>query len=87
MIMLNNLIKVLENSPEVRYAWDDLTDAILVEKLKETYLNTLSGGLSSHPEDIAENKKISEAIAVVLGYFMYVKDAEEFLKEANKDAS
>jgi hypothetical protein len=85
--MLNNLIKVLENSPEVRYAWDDLTDAILVEKLKETYLNTLSGGLSSHPEDIAENKKISKAIAVVLGYFMYVKDAEEFLKEANKDAS
>lgn len=83
--MLNNIIKALENSPEVRYAWDDFTDAILVEKLKETYLNTLNGALSSHPEDIADNKKVNEAIAVVLGYFMYVKDAEEFLKEAENE--
>jgi hypothetical protein len=83
--MLNNIIKALENSPEIRYAWDDFTDAILVEKLKETYLNTINGGWSSHPEDIADNKKVNAAIAVVLGYFMFSGDAQEFLKEAESE--
>ena len=83
--MLANLIEALEKSKELRSVWEDFTDVILVEKLKETYLNTINGGWSSHPEDIADNKKVSAAIAVVLGYFMYVKDAEEFLKEAESE--
>lgn len=83
--MLNNLIKAIEESPEVKAAWYDLADAITVETLKETYLNTLNGGFSSHPEDIAENKKVNEALKVVLRYFMYIGDAEEFLKEAENE--
>lgn len=83
--MLNNIIKAMENSQELRHAWDDFTDAIVVEKLKETYMNTLNGGWSSHPEDIAENKKVNAAIAVVLSYFMFVGDAEEFFKEAESE--
>jgi len=53
--MLNNLIKAMENSQELRFAWEDFTDAVVVESLKETYLRTINGGFSSHPEDIAEN--------------------------------
>ena len=83
--MLNNLIEAMEKSQELKWAWEDFTDVIIVEKLKETYLNTINGGFSSHPEDIAENKKVNEAIAVVLQYFMYIKDAEEFLKEAENE--
>lgn len=83
--MLNNIIKAMENSQELRYAWDDFTDAIVVEKLKETYMNTLNGGWSSHPEDIAENRKVNAALGIVLGYFMYIGDAEEFLREAESE--
>ncbi len=79
------LIEALEKSKELRSVWEDFTDVIIVEKLKETYLNTINGGWSSHPEDIAENKKVNEAIAVVLGYFMFSGDAEEFLKEAESE--
>ena len=83
--MLNKLIEVLENSQEAKDAWYDLADAITVETLKETYLNTINGGFSSHPEDIVENLKVNRAIAVCLGYFMYRPDAEEFLKEAENE--
>jgi len=83
--MLANLIEALEKSKELRSVWEDFTDVILVEKLKETYLNTINGGWSSHPEDIAENLKVNAAIAVVLGYFMFSGDAEEFLKEAENE--
>ena len=83
--MLNNIIKALENSPEVKAAWEDFTDAVVVESLKETYLRTINGGFSSHPEDIAENKKVNEALKVVLRYFMYIGDAEEFFKEAESE--
>lgn len=83
--MLNNLIKAMENSQELRFAWEDFTDVIVVEKLKETYLNTINGGFSSHPEDIAENLKVNAALKVVLSYFMYVGDAQEFLKEAESE--
>ncbi len=83
--MLNNLIKAIEESPEVKSAWYDLADAITVETLKETYLNTINGGFSSHPEDIASNKEVNAAIATVLRYFMFIGDAEEFLKEAESE--
>jgi hypothetical protein len=83
--MLANLIEALEKSKELRSVWEDFTDVIIVEKLKETYLNTINGGWSSHPEDIAENKKVNAAIAICLGYFMYTGDAQEFLKEAENE--
>ena len=85
MIMLENLIKELEKSADLRNAWDDFTDVLVVQKLKETYMNTLNGGWSGHPEDIAENKKVNAAIGIVLGYFMYTGDAQEFLKEAENE--
>jgi hypothetical protein len=83
--MLNNLIKAMENSQELRFAWEDFTDAVVVESLKETYLRTINGGFSSHPEDIAENLKVNEALKVVLSYFMFVGDAQEFFKEAESE--
>jgi hypothetical protein len=83
--MLDTLIKTLESSQELREAWYDFTDAIVVTSLKETYLNTLNGGFSSHPDDIAENLKVNAAIGICLGYFMFRPDAEEFLKEANNE--
>ena len=83
--MLNNLIKAMENSKELRYAWEDFTDAVVVESLKETYLRTLNGGFSSHPDDIAINKEVNAALVVVLKYFMFIGDAEEFLKEAESE--
>jgi hypothetical protein len=83
--MLNNLIKAMENSQELRFAWEDFTDAVVVESLKETYLRTINGGFSSHPEDIAENLKVNAALKVVLNYFMFVGDAQEFLKEAESE--
>ena len=83
--MLDNLIKELEKSQDIRNAWADFTDVLVVNSLKETYMNTLNGGWSNHPEDIAENKKVNEAIGICLGYFMVRTDAEEFLKEAENE--
>jgi hypothetical protein len=83
--MLDNLIKELEKSADLRNAWDDFTDVLVVSKLKESYMNTINGGFSNHPEDIAENLKVNEAIGICLGYFMVRADAEEFLKEAENE--
>jgi hypothetical protein len=85
MIMINNLIQAMMKSPEIKNAWEDFTDAITVETMKNTYLNTLGGGFSSHPDDIASCKEVNEALAVCLKYFMFVNDAEEFLKEAQSE--
>ena len=85
MIMVNNLINALENSQELREAWYEFTDILVVESLKETYLNTLKGGFSSHPEDIESNLKVNAAIETVLGYYMYLPDAQEFIKEAQSE--
>lgn len=83
--MINNLIEAMMKSTEIKNAWEDFTDAITVETMKSTYLNTLDGGFSSHPEDIASCKEVNEALAVCLRYFMFVNDAEEFLKEAQSE--
>lgn len=83
--MLNKLIETLEQSKELRNVWYDLCDAITVDNLKETYLNTLSGGFSDHPEDIEANLIVNEAVGICLKYFMVRTDAEEFLKEANSE--
>lgn len=85
MIMLNNLIKALESSQGLQEAWYEFTDALVVESLKETYLNTLKGGFSSHPEDIESNLKVNAAIETVLGYYMFLPDAQEFIKEAQDE--
>ena len=85
--MINNLIQAMMKSPEIKNAWEDFTDAITVETMKTSYLNTVNGGWSSHPEDIASNKEVNAALAVCLRYFMVSSAAEEFLNEANKDAS
>jgi hypothetical protein len=85
--MINNLIEAMLKSPEIKNAWEDFTDAITVETMKTSYLNTVNGGWSSHPEDIASNKEVNAALAVCLRYFMVSSAAEEFLNEANKDAS
>jgi hypothetical protein len=85
--MINNLIEAMMKSPEIKNAWEDFTDAITVETMKTSYLNTINGGWSSHPEDIASNKEVNAALAVCLRYFMVSSAAEEFLNEANKDAS
>jgi hypothetical protein len=85
--MINNLIEAMLQSPEIKNAWEDFTDAITVETMKTSYLNTVNGGWSSHPEDIASNKEVNAALAVCLRYFMVSSAAEEFLNEANKDAS
>ena len=83
--MINNLIEAMMKSPEIKNAWEDFTDAIAVETMKQSYLNTLNGGWSNHPEDIASNKEVNAALAVCLRYFMFVNDAEEFLKEAQSE--
>ena len=83
--MLNKLIETMEKSQELKWAWEDFTDAITVETMKTSYLNTVNGGWSSHPEDIASNKEVNAALAVCLKYFMYIADAEEFLKEAESE--
>ena len=83
--MLDRLIKTLESSQELREAWYEFSDAITVETLKETYLNTISGGFSSDPHDVLENFKVNKAIAICLKYFMVRTDAEEFLKEAENE--
>ena len=83
--MINNLIEAMLKSPEIKNAWEDFTDAITVETMKTSYLNTVNGGWSSHPEDIASNKEVNEALAVCLRYFMVSSAAEEFLKEAQSE--
>jgi hypothetical protein len=83
--MLNNLIETMMKSSEIKNAWEDFTDAVTVETMKGTYLNTINGGWSSHPDDIASCKEVNEALKVCLKYFMFVNDAEEFLKEAESE--
>ena len=64
----------LENDA-VREAWNEVMEALVVEKLKEDYLLCL---------DWADIENAS-AILTVLRYFMVYEDFKEFLKEV-KDA-
>ena len=65
-----NILKMLE-SDAVRGAWNDVMEALVVERLKEDYLLCL---------DWADIETAS-AILVVLRYFMVYSDFSEFLKE------
>ena len=54
-------------------AWNDFTDALIVEKLKEGYLNSLNWGVE--PETI-------ESFEGLLKYYLIPSEAEQFIKEA-----
>ena len=68
---MNSMFKLLDND-NVREAWNDIMDALIVEKLKEDYLLCLDWN------DI----ETASAILVVLRYFMVYSDFKEFLQEA-----
>ena len=53
-------------------AWNDFTDAILIEKLKEDYINALEWNTES---------KIIESLKVILEYYMVYTEYEKFMKE------
>ena len=67
---MNSMFKLLEND-NVREAWNDIMEALIVEKLKEDYLLCLDW------DDI----ETAAAILVVLRYFMVYSDFKEFLQE------
>ena len=71
---MNSIFKLLEQD-SVRDAWNDIMEALVVERLKEDYLMCL---------DLADIETAS-AILVVLRYFMVYEDFKYFLNEA-KDA-
>jgi hypothetical protein len=65
-----NILKMLE-SEAVRDAWNEVMEALVVERLKEDYLLCL---------DWADIETAS-SILVVLRYFMVYDDFSSFLKE------
>ena len=71
---MNSIFKLLEQD-SVREAWNDIMEALVVERLKEDYLMCLDWA------DI----ETAKAILVVLRYFMVYEDFKHFLEEA-KDA-
>jgi len=85
--MLNNLIKAMENSQELKWAWEDFTDVLIVEKLKETYMMHYNNDMSAHPEDIQFSKKLAKSCEFVLSYFMVSSEHKEFIEEVKKNAS
>lgn len=71
---MNSIFKLLEQD-SVRDAWNDVMEALVVERLKEDYLLCIDWA------DI----ETAKAILVVLRYFMVYDDFTHFLNEA-KDA-
>lgn len=71
---MNSIFKILE-SDSVREAWNEVMEALVVEKLKEDYLLCL---------DWADIENAS-AILTVLRYFTPYTEFTEFLKDV-KDA-
>jgi len=67
---MNSMFKMLENG-EVREAWNEVMEALVVEKLKEDYLLCLDWN------DI----ETAEAILVVLRYFLPYSEFRSFLDE------
>jgi hypothetical protein len=83
--VLNKLIAVMENSQELRWAWEDFTDVLIVEKLKETYIAHYNGDFSGHPEDVQFSKELAKACDLVLSYYMVSCDHRKFIEEVNKN--
>ena len=71
---MNSIFKMLEQDA-VRDAWNNVMEALVVERLKEDYLLCLDWA------DI----ETAKAILVVLRYFMVYEDFKLFIDEA-KDA-
>ena len=71
---MNSIFKLLEQD-SVREAWNDIMEALVVERLKEDYLMCLDWA----------DMETANAILVVLRYFMVYEDFKHFLEEA-KDA-
>jgi hypothetical protein len=82
--MLNNLIKAMESSQELQWAWEEFTDAIIVDKLKETYITHYNGDFSGHPEDVQFSKELAKACDLVLSYYMVSFDHQQFIEEVKK---
>lgn len=71
---MNSIFKMLEQD-SVREAWNDVMEALVVERLKENYLLCIDWA----------DMETANAILVVLRYFMVYEDFKQFLNEA-KDA-
>ena len=71
---MNSIFKMLEQDA-VRDAWNNVMEALVVERLKEDYLLCLDWA----------DMETANAILVVLRYFMVYEDFKQFLNEA-KDA-
>lgn len=71
---MNSIFKILEQ-PLVREAWNDIMDALVVERLKEDYLLCIDW----------DDLESANAILVVLRYFLTYPDFKKFLDEV-KDA-
>ena len=71
---MNSIFKLLEQD-SVREAWNDIMEALVVERLKEDYLLCIDWA----------DMETANAILVVLRYFMVYEDFKHFLEEA-KDA-
>lgn len=71
---MNSIFKMLEQ-PSVKEAWNDVMEALVVERLKEDYLLCIDWA----------DMETANAILVVLRYFMVYDDFKQFLNEA-KDA-
>jgi hypothetical protein len=68
---MSNIFKMLEQQ-SVRDAWNDVMEALVVERLKEDYLLCIDWA----------DMDTANAILVVLRYFMVYDDFSNFLKEA-----
>lgn len=71
---MNSIFKLLEQD-SVREAWNDIMEALVVERLKEDYLLCIDWA----------DMETANAILVILRYFMVYEDFKHFLEEA-KDA-
>jgi len=67
---MNSIFKLLEQD-SVRDAWNDIMEALVVERLKEDYLLCLDW----------DDVETSSAILTVLRYFMVYEDFKHFLDE------
>lgn len=68
---MSNIFKILEQQ-SVRDAWNDVMEALVVERLKEDYLLCVDWA----------DMDTANAILVVLRYFMVYDDFSDFLREA-----
>lgn len=68
---MNSIFKLLDQ-PTVRAAWNDVMEALVVERLKEDYLMCLDWN----------DQETAKAILTVLRYFSVYEDFKAFLEEA-----